>query len=392
MGVGVGEPRTRSGLGTGGGLVNDFSIHVATINGSGSQSSNTVLLRSLFYMGIPVSGKNLFPSNIAGLPTWFTIRVSKDGYLGREVDLNVLVCMNPQTIKKDVESLAPGATVIYDKRLAAHQYRDDLIFYAVPLSDLVKEVCPVAKLRKLVVNMVYVGVLAGLYDIEEDALRMALEKQFTAKPKAVAMNWDAILKGKEYALEQLHKQDSYRVERMDANGDKFLVDGNTATALGAIYGGCSVLTWYPITPSSSLGEAMIGYFKQLRHDPETGKATYAVVQAEDELAAIGMVVGAGWAGARAMTATSGPGISLMSEFVGYAYYAEIPGVIVNVQRLGPSTGLPTRLGPSTGLPTRTAQGDIGFCYNLSHGDTRHVCLIPSSVEECFEYGWRALSR
>lgn len=377
--AGTQEPLPAAAQGAEREVVNDFSIHVATVNGSGSQTSNSVLLRALFYMGIPVSGKNLFPSNIAGLPTWFTIRASHQGYVGRDADIDVLVCMNPQTVQEDVRTARSGVTVIYDEPLAADRHREDLRFVPVPFGKLVAECCPNTKLRKLVVNMVYVGVLAELYGIEDAAIEQALDRQFAGKVKAVPVNRDAIAAGRAYAREHIAKLDAYRFERMDANGDKFLVEGNVASGLGAVYGGCSVLTWYPITPSSSLGEAMIEYFHKLRHDPDTGKATYGVVQAEDELAAVGMAIGAGWAGCRAMTCTSGPGISLMAEFVGFAYFAEVPVVIVDVQRLGPSTG----------LPTRTSQGDISFVHTLSHGDTRHVCLLPSSVEECFEFGWRA---
>ncbi|HEY1204614.1 MAG: 2-oxoacid:acceptor oxidoreductase subunit alpha [Bryobacteraceae bacterium] len=354
--------------------VNDFSIQVATINGSGSQTANTVLMRALFQMGIPVSGKNLFPSNIAGLPTWFTIRASKHGYIGRKKEIDFLVAMNPETAQEDVRKLDAGAAVVYDEPLKLNALRSDLHFYPVPFDKLVGPVCPEARLRKLVRNMIYDGVLARLLGIEMDEVRKALLKQFGArKAKAADLNWGAVEAGHEFAAQNLPKTDRYSVERMNATAGKIIIDGNAACALGAMFAGVTVVTWYPITPSSSLVESLIGYLKRFRIDKETGQATYAVVQGEDELASIGMVLGASWAGARAMTATSGPGISLMSEFTGLGYYAEIPAVIVDVQRVGPSTG----------LPTRTMQGDLVTTALLSHGDTKHPLLFPSSPRECF---------
>jgi 2-oxoglutarate ferredoxin oxidoreductase subunit alpha len=358
-----------------GSVVNDFSIHVATVNGSGSQTANNVLMRSIFQMGVPVSGKNLFPSNIAGLPTWFTIRASHKGYIGRKKEIDFLVAMNPETAREDVMSLRPGSAVVYDEPLKLAELRDDLTFYPVPFDKLVGPVCPEAKLRKLVRNMIYDGVAAHLLGIDLEEMRRALFKQFGArKKKAAEMNWNAVLAGKAFAQENLVKRDPFRVERMNANEGKLIIDGNTAAALGCVFAGVTVLTWYPITPSSSLAEALMAFLERLRLDPETGKATYAVVQAEDELAAAGMVIGAGWAGARAMTCTSGPGISLMSEFIGLGYFAEVPGVFIDVQRVGPSTG----------LPTRTMQGDTLKNVVVSHGDTRHPALFPSSPEESFE--------
>lgn len=354
--------------------VNDFSIQVATVNGSGSQTANSVLMRAIFQMGVPVSGKNMFPSNIAGLPTWFTIRASKHGYIGRKREVDFLVAMNPETAREDVAELAPGAAVVYDEPLRLNQLREDLHFYPVPFDKLVAPVCPEAKLRKLVRNMIYDGILARLLEIDMEEVRTALTKQFgKRKAKAVELNWKAAQAGYEYAAQNLPKTDPFRVERMNRTAGKIIIDGNAACALGALFAGVTVVTWYPITPSSSLVESLMGYLKRYRTDPETGKATYAVVQAEDELASVGMAVGAGWAGARSMTATAGPGISLMSEFVGLGYYAEVPAVIYNVQRVGPSTG----------LPTRTAQGDILSTALLSHGDTRHPMLFPASPEECF---------
>jgi 2-oxoglutarate ferredoxin oxidoreductase subunit alpha len=355
-------------------LVNDFSIQIATVNGSGSQTANTVLMRSIFQMGVPVSGKNLFPSNIAGLPTWFTIRASRHGYIGRKKEIDFLVAMNPETAIEDVDELSPGGAVVYDEPLKLNARRSDLSFYPVPFDKLVGPVCPEPKLRKLVRNMLYDGVVAWVLGIDMEEIRKALFKQFgPKKQKAAEMNWKAVLAGEEYARNNLVKTDRCRIERMNATAGKIIIDGNAAAAMGCMFAGVTVVTWYPITPSSSLVETLASYMKRHRMDPETGKATFAIVQAEDELAAIGMVIGASWAGARAMTATAGPGISLMSEFVGLAYYAEIPAVIWDIQRVGPSTG----------LPTRTQQCDVLKNAVLSHGDTRHPVLFPSSPGECF---------
>lgn len=360
-------------------VVNQLSIQAATVNGSGSQTANMVLLRAIMQMGIPVSGKNLFPSNIAGLPTWFTIRASKFGYIARRKEIDVLIAMNPETAEEDVKSLDPGAAVIYDERLNLKNLRNDCVFYPVPFDKLVAPVCPDAKLRKLVRNMIYDGVAAKLLGVEMEEVRIALQKQFRKKTKAAELNFQAAKAGYEYAEANLPKADRFYVERMDKTRGKILIDGNSACALGALFAGVTVVTWYPITPSSSLCETLIQYMKRYRIDPETKKATFAIVQAEDELAAVGMVLGAGWAGARSMTATSGPGISLMAEFVGLGYYAEVPGVIFDVQRVGPSTG----------LPTRTAQGDVLKNAYLSHGDTKHPLYFPCSVEECFTMGVEA---
>lgn len=360
------------------GVVNDFSIQVATVNGSGSQSANTVLLRSIFQMGVPVSGKNLFPSNIAGLPTWYTIRASKHGYIARRKEIDFLVAMNPETAQDDVASLRPGAACVYDEPLKLSERRSDITFYAVPFDKLVAQVCPEARLRRLVKNMVYVGVVDALLDIEVAESEKALLKQFANKKKAADLNTAAVRAGYDYAKATFTKQDPFLIEPMNENQGKLIVDGNSAAALGCMFAGVTVVTWYPITPSSSLVEQLIDYLKEHRIGPD-GKATFAVVQAEDELAAIGMVLGAGWAGARSMTSTSGPGISLMAEFAGLGYYAEVPGVIFDIQRTGPSTG----------LPTRTMQGDIIKTAFLSHGDTRHILLLPSSVEECFSYAIEA---
>jgi 2-oxoglutarate/2-oxoacid ferredoxin oxidoreductase subunit alpha len=354
-------------------IINDFSIQVATVNGSGSQSANGVLLRSIFGMGIPVSGKNLFPSNIAGLPTWYTIRASKHGYVARKQEIDILVAMNAETAKDDILSLPAGAVAIYEDTANLKQYRDDVICYPVPFDKLTAAVCPEARLRKLVKNMIYVGVVAKLISLDLKVVETALRRQFAKKQKAADLNWAAIEAGYNYAAQSLTKHDPFVLERMHATDGKIIIDGNAAAALGAMFAGVTVVTWYPITPSSSVVEQLIDYLKKYRIDQD-GKATFAVVQAEDELAAVGMVLGAGWAGARSMTSTSGPGISLMAEFVGLGYFTELPGVIFDIQRVGPSTG----------LPTRTSQADLLSVACLSHGDTKHVMLLPGNVKECFE--------
>jgi 2-oxoglutarate ferredoxin oxidoreductase subunit alpha len=325
-------------------------------------------------MGVPVSGKNLFPSNIAGLPTWFTIRANHRGYIARKKEIDLLVAMNAETAREDVLAMQPGCTVVYDESLKLNAVRDDVEFFPVPFDKIVAEVCPDAKLRKLVKNMIYPGVLAFLLSIDLAEMEQSLSKQLGKKPKAMALNWGALQAGHKYASEHFTPSVKYKIERLNKTAGKILVEGNAASAMGCLFGGVTVVAWYPITPSSSLPESLIGYLRKYRMDATTGKATFAVVQAEDEIAAIGMVIGAGWAGARSMTSTSGPGVSLMSEFVGLSYYAEVPGVIFNVQRVGPSTG----------LPTRTAQGDIISTAVNSHGDTRHPMLLPGSVAECFE--------
>src|SRR5687767_2963519 len=353
-------------------VVNDFSIQVATVNGSGSQTANLVLLRSILLMGIPVSGKNMFPSNIAGLPTWYTIRASKRGYVGRKKEVDFLVAMNPETAKEDVMTLDAGAAVVYDETLKLNALRSDLTFYPVPFDKLVTAVCPDAKLRRLVRNMIYDGVLAKLLGIDMALMEQALGRQLGKKAKAVTLNQGALKAGWEYAEANFTKQDPFHIERMNETAGKILIEGNAAAAVGCMMAGVTVVAWYPITPSSSLCESLITYMKKYRVDKD-GKATFAIVQAEDEIAALGMVIGASWAGARSMTSTAGPGISLMSEFAGLSYYAEVPAVIFDVQRVGPSTG----------LPTRTSQGDLLQVAFLSHGDTKHIMLLPSSVEESY---------
>ena len=359
-------------------IINDFSIIVATVNGSGSQSANSVLLKSIFGMGVPVSGKNLFPSNIAGLPTWYTIRASKDGYVARKRGSQILVAMNPETARQDMIELDSGGAAIYEESQNLKQYRDDVACYPVPFDKITAAICPEAKLRKLVKNMVYVGVIAQLLSIDLTVVEDGLRKQFAKKQKVFDLNFGAVKAGFDYAQEKLPKQDPYIIQRMDQTAGKIIIDGNAACGMGAVFAGVTVVAWYPITPSTSLIEATTDLLKKFRVTPE-GKATFAVVQAEDELAAIGMVLGAGWGGARSMTSTSGPGISLMAEFAGLGYFAEIPGVIFDVQRTGPSTG----------MPTRTSQADLLSTAFLSHGDTKHIVLLPGSVKECFDFGYSA---
>ncbi len=369
--------------------INDLAIRVGTVNGSGSQSANLVLLRALYSMGLPCSGKNIFPSNIEGLPTWFHIRASARGYVSHRVDPQILVCMNEATAKDDLMQLVPGTVCIYrdDFDVQLRGLRDDVLFLPVPFQKLVEQAYPPDKtdkgyrdkLRK-VINMVYVGVLASVCDIRMEAVEKGIRREFPGrKAKAAEINISAATRGYEWARENLPADLPFRVEPMESAQDRILIEGNKAAALGVLFGGASVLTWYPITPSSSLAEYAEEFLKKHRTLAD-GKHTYAIVQAEDELAAVGMAIGAGWGGARALTATSGPGISLMSEFVGLAYFAEIPVVIIDVQRMGPSTG----------LPTRTSQGDILKLHLLGHGDCRHIVLIPGSVEECYSMTIEAL--
>lgn len=359
-------------------IVNDFSMTVATMNGSGSTTSNLTLLRALFKMGIPVSGKNLFPSNIQGLPTWYTIRVSKEGFTARRETHEIVVAMNVDTVVDDYEKVVPGGAFYYADHLSFNMNRDDIAHYPVPAKNLAKQSGAPAALRDYVANMAYVGVLVHMMGIDMKKVRMALEFHFKGKEKPIAMNLGVIEGAIEWAAANLEKEDPYVVEAMDATKDLIMADGNTAGALGSIYGGVQFLSWYPITPATSLAESVHNYLPTLRDEEKDGK-TYAIVQAEDELAAIGMAVGAGWGGLRAMTSTSGPGIGLMTEFVGLAYYSETPVVIWDV----------TRVGPSTGLPTRTSQGDLSMLYFLGHGDTQHIILMPGTATECFEFGWKA---
>lgn len=359
-------------------VVNDFSFVAATVNGSGSQTANNTLIRALFKMGIPVSGKNLFPSNIAGLPTWYTVRVSKDGYIARREQTEILVAFNPKTADDDLAALPPGGVCFYPDDMKFVSRREDVVYYPLPVKDLLKQSPVEPKLKDYVANMVYVGALSELIGIDMDEILAALNYHFHSKVKAVKLNFDMVTAAAGWAREHLVKSDPYAVARMEKTNGLMLLDGNSAAAMGALMGGVNVCAWYPITPSTSLVDAMTDYAPRLR-PAEDGHTTYAIVQAEDELAAAGMVVGAGWGGARAMTATSGPGISLMSEFAGLSYLTEIPAVIWDIQRMGPSTG----------LPTRVSQGDVLAAYTLGHGDTHHVCLIPGSMAECFEFGYTA---
>jgi 2-oxoglutarate ferredoxin oxidoreductase subunit alpha len=361
-------------------IVNDFAIQVATVNGSGSQTANLVLLRSIFQMGVPVSGKNMFPSNIAGLPTWYTIRASSKGYIARKKEVDFLVALNPETAREDVMTLSPGAAVVYDEPLKLNELRTDLIFYPVPFDKLIAPVTHDAKLRRLVRNMIYDGVLSRLLSIDMAQMEKALRKQLGKKQKAIDLNMNALKAGFDFADANLAKRDPFVVEPMEGKTEgMILIEGNSAAAIGCMMAGVTFVGWYPITPSSSLCESLIDYLKKYRKDPETGKATYAVIQAEDEIAALGMVIGAGWMGARAMTSTAGPGMSLMAEFSGLGYYAEVPAVIFDIQRAGPSTG----------LPTRTGQQDILSTAVLSHGDTKHPLLLPASVNECYTMAMEA---
>ena len=360
-------------------IVNDFSITVATVNGSGSQTSNLTILRALFKMGIPVSGKNIFPSNIQGLPTWYTIRVSKHGYLARREEQEIVVAMNPATFVQDLGNVSPGGVFLYPDDINFKIERADIHIYQMPVKRLVKESDAPSNLRDYIANMVYVGVLAYLLKIDLEKIYVALEFHFKGKTKPIDLNYGVVKAAYDWAVENLVKSDRYQVSLMNETDGCIMSDGNTAAALGAIYGGVQFVAWYPITPASSLAESLNEYLPKLRKDPETGKNTFVVLQAEDELAAIGMAIGAGWSGLRAMTSTSGPGLSLMTEYAGLAYFAEVPVVIWDVQRVGPSTG----------LPTRTAQGDIAFTHFMGHGDTQMVMLLPCSVNECFEFGWKA---
>jgi len=359
--------------------VNDFSIVLATVNGSGSQTANNSLTRAIFKMGIPVNSKNLFPSNIAGLPTWFTIRVSKDGYMARREGTEIVVAFNPQTAAADLASLPAGGICIFPEDTKFERNRDDVTYYPIPVKQMIANLGVDAKLRDRVANMVYVGALTELLGIEREVIREALSYNLSGKQKAVELNYNVVVAAADYVKENLPKQDPYRIERLNKTDGLILIDGNTAGALGALVGGMTVTAWYPITPATSLADALNEYAPKLRKDPQSDQATYAIVQAEDEIAAIGMLLGAGWMGARAMTSTSGPGISLMSEFVSFGYYAEIPAVIWDVMRMGPSTG----------LPTRVSQGDILKAYYLGHGDVRNICLLPGTVQECFEFGQTA---
>jgi 2-oxoglutarate ferredoxin oxidoreductase subunit alpha len=360
-------------------VVNDFSIIVGTKNGSGSSTANNTILRAIFKMGIPVSGKNLFPSNIQGLPTWYTIRASKDGYLGRRETNEIVIAINPDSFTRDLASVAPGGAFYYASDIKLPITRADIAVYPIPIKDIIKKDQSIPNdFRDLVGNMVYVGALAHMIGIDLDKIHAALSFHFKGKQKPIDMNFGAVKAGVEYAQANFEKKDPFYLEPMDKTDGLIMADGNTAAAIGSIFGGAQFVAWYPITPATSLAEAMNDYFPMLR-EREDGKHTYAVVQAEDELAAIGMAAGAGWSGLRAMTSTSGPGLSLMTEFAGLAYYAEVPLVVWDIQRIGPSTG----------LPTRTSQADLSFAARMGHGDSDSLILLPGNINECFDFGWQA---
>ena len=355
--------------------VNDFAIKIATVNGTGSASANTLLMKSIFRSGIPVMGKNYFPSNIQGLPTWYEIRVTKDGYVARSGRVDIMVAMNAETYARDVKEVAPGGYLVYDSTWPrpALLKREDITVLGVPLARLCNESFNGVRTRILMKNICYAGVLAALLDLDLDLIRKLLAETYAKKPQLVDSNMKAIQLGYDYAKANFTCPLPLRVEKLDKTANHILIDGNTAAALGCVFAGATVAAWYPITPSTSLMDAYKSFCERMRVDPATGRKNFAFIQAEDELAAIGMVIGANWNGARAFTATSGPGISLMNEFLGLAYYAEVPAVIFDIQRVGPSTG----------MPTRTQQCDVMECAYASHGDTRHVCLYPANPEECF---------
>jgi len=362
--------------------VNDFVVKFANVNGSGSASANELFAKAILRMGVPVSPRNIFPSNIQGLPTWYEVRVNEKGHLGRRGGVDLMVAMNPQTWDADLKEIDPGGYLFYDctKPLPKSKFRDDVNVIGVPLTEICNRTYTDPRQRQLFKNIMYLGALSALLEIDAAVIEKLLGEQYKGKEKLLDANKEALHLGRAYVLENLAHPLGIQVHKADAVGDRIFVDGNTAAALGCVYGGATVCAWYPITPSSSLAEAFQKYCQKLRVDPDTGKHRYAIVQAEDEIASIGMIVGAGWNGARAFTATSGPGISLMTEFIGLAYFAEIPITIIDVQRGGPSTG----------MPTRTQQADIIACAYASHGDTKHVLLFPEDPHECFDFSAQAL--
>jgi 2-oxoglutarate/2-oxoacid ferredoxin oxidoreductase subunit alpha len=361
--------------------VNDFAVKLANVNGTGSASANGLLMQAIFRMGIPVCGKNLFPSNIQGLPTWYEIRVNKDGYSARALDYDLMVAMNSQTYDRDIKEVRPGGYLLYDSSwpLDPDLHREDITFLGVPLAELCNQNFDDPRTRILMKNIAYAGAMVAALDIDMDVVNALLDEKFAGKKALAESNRKALNLGYQYAKDNFECPLPFRLEKMDANKDKILIDGNTATALGAIYAGCTVAAWYPITPATSVMDGFKGFCEQYRKDPETGKNNYLIIQAEDELAAIGMVLGASWNGARAFTSTAGPGLSLMNELLGFGYYAEIPAVIVDVQRVGPSTG----------MPTRTQQSDLLMAAYASHGDTRHILLFPANPNECFHFAVKA---
>lgn len=361
--------------------INDFTIKVGNVNGTGSASANGLLMKIIFRMGVPVVGKNIFPSNIQGLPTWYEIRVTEKGYRGRSGDVDIMVAMNPESYERDLAELSPGGILLYDNTWPRPHFltRKDITVIGVPLARMCNSAFKVARSRILMKNVAYVGAVAALLDLDLDIINQLLREMFAAKPKLVDLNLQAIALGYDYAKENYSDVSPFKVESHNLTSDKVMMDGNTAAGLGNVYAGATVGAWYPITPSTSLMDAFVKYCKELRQDPKTGKHKYCIIQAEDELAAVGMVLGASWNGARAFTPTSGPGISLMSEFIGFAYYAEVPMVLFDIQRTGPSTG----------MPTRTQQCDLQLCAYASHGDTKHILLFPADPSECFEMAVQA---
>lgn len=356
--------------------VNDFVIRFANVNGTGSASANFLFAKAIFRMGIPVTPKNIFPSNIQGLPTWYEVRVSEKGYLGRRDGIDLVVAVNAQSFEKDIQSVRPGGYLMYDSTKKIHNdlIREDIHYLGIPMMEMCNTHFTDPRQRQLFKNIIYVGALSVLFSIEFEVLETLLAEQFAGKEKLIAPNIKALKLGANYVLEQFQYPLEFHLQRRDLVKNKILVDGNTACGLGAVYGGATVVAWYPITPSTSVAEAFDKFAAKLRVDKVTGKKNYAIVQAEDELAAIGMVIGANWNGARSFTATSGPGVSLMNEFIGLSYFAEVPAVLIDVQRAGPSTG----------MPTRTQQSDVLLAAYASHGDTKHILLFPSTPKECFE--------
>ena len=357
--------------------INDFIVRFANVNGTGSASANFLFAKTIFRMGIPVTPKNIFPSNIQGLPTWYEVRVSEKGYLGRREGIDLMVCVNPQSMAQDVKNVKSGGYFMYDstKKLPAEYLREDIHYLGVPMMQMSNEAFTDPRKRQLLKNIIYVGALAKLLNMEVEAIKVLIGEQFEGKIQLIDANMKALQLGLDYAAKHFDCPLPFHLEKRNLIGDKILVDGNTACGLGAVYGGATVMAWYPITPSTSVAEAFEHYCKMFRIEPDTGEHKYAIIQAEDELAAMGMVIGASWNGARAFTATSGPGVSLMNEFLGLAYFAEVPAVLVDVQRAGPSTG----------MPTRTQQPDLLLAAYASHGDTKHVLLLPASPKECFDY-------
>ena len=355
---------------------NDFAFKIGTVNGTGSASANGLLMQAIFRMGVPVSGKNIFPSNIQGLPTWYEVRVSRDGHMARTPRFDLMVTLNPNSVEQDIAEVVPGGYVVHDSSwpLDESLRREDVTFLGVPMGQMCVEAFEGARARILMKNILYVGILTALLDIDTEVVNGLLREKFERKPKLLDSNFLAVKMGYDYAKEHFEPPLPLRLEAMDETGDCVLMDGNTAAALGCLYAGATVAAWYPITPATSLMDRFQAFCEGYRKDPETGKNLYCIIQAEDELAAVGMVLGASWMGARSFTPTSGPGISLMSEFIGFSYYAEIPAVIFDVQRAGPSTG----------MPTRTQQCDLLLCAHASHGDTKHILLFPADPSECFE--------